>query len=686
MATSAEQKQQYRPIEMQSREEQRLSAVIDDEKLEDDFDGDFFVEVRATFNKEKGISWSMAMDKVRVARLVRNYKNTVKDLEDEAMKRKHDPLLILIKQWPKSNKYKGKAKLVEPLIDRFAEILLEDKEDMNKDNRYETFRDYSNPLGMTLLHYAAEQNFFHLARTLIKYCPGLLALKTEAIVSTTPPKRGLLPVEIALEKEKDEVASVILSNMYNERVQSLFSWRPDPGLKSPKDAYKSFHNIIANPKMKKSTLAILNHMVNPRWPYLPQKKEKYSSKEEEETIEGTWATVPEDPLDYDFFYHVLDADDAGRPPKIKDRETNELVPNPFFNKNAPSCLNIIANSDHIDAVQHPVVRMLIRLKWEAFGKILLRVRCTLFVFFLLVLSYALFHASTRTNPNQYSYAGDKVRLIAEIALLVILCFHIFEEVIQIAREKKMYLKNKYNVLDWLGMLLLLAVIPLRAKGHDAQWYVSSLAYLINFLRIFKFSCVYKTGNLYMNTLCRIIADDIPKFLCVFGFIFLSFCGALFLSLRVADNQKLLGGFEQVLLSGVRVLAEGQPVFEDYNEYNPLSILLHLAYMVAVTVIMLNILIAQLSETYSQAKKSAEQQYDIDRMLLLAQSENIPLLNLRVKYYKEGDWHSELNLAEELLEFTEERSLFETNEEKLVQLRGMMRKTIKTMRHVASKNN
>jgi len=101
-------------------------------------------------------------------------------------------------------------------INRFAEILLEDKQDINRGNRYETFRDQSIPTEMTLLHYAAEQNFFHLARTLIKHCPGLLALKTEALLSPIR-QRALLPLEIALNKENDEVASVMLKHMNHER-------------------------------------------------------------------------------------------------------------------------------------------------------------------------------------------------------------------------------------------------------------------------------------------------------------------------------------------------------------------------------------------------------------------------------------------------------------------------------------
>ncbi|XP_020892574.1 transient receptor potential cation channel subfamily A member 1 [Exaiptasia diaphana] len=553
---------------------------------------------------------------------------------------------------------------------------------MNKKNKYETFRDESEKTKKTLLHYAAERNFYHLARTLIEYCPGLLALKTAAIVSEK--KRELLPVEIALDKENDEAAAVMLRHMSHERVQSMFSWRPDPSLQSPRPSQMSFHKILSNPKMKKSTIAILDCMVNPHWPYLPDKKSDYLSVEEEQGIECAWATVPEDPLDYHFFYHVLDSDDCGRPPKIKDTTTNKLVPNPFFNKKAPSCLNIIANSDNIDAVHHPVVRMLIRLKWNAFGQTLLSIRGITYVFFLLVLSFALLQGSTSVDLNEYREPWDRVRAIAEFATFAMVCFYIFEEINQFAREKRMYLKDKYNLSDWIGLLLLLAIIPLRAINHDSQWHVGSVGYLVNFLRIFKFSCVNKTAGLYTNTLFRIVVNDIPRFLCTFAVIFFSFCGALFLSLRASSSQSLLGGFEQVLLSGIRVLAEAQPVAEEYKGYNWLSILLLLTYMGTVIVIMLNILIAQLSTTYAQAKYNAKLQYDVDRMLLLARMENYPFLNLRVKHYKDGDWISELNLAKELLEFTEERHSLETIEQKLNSLRDLMRKIVKTMKPVAVK--
>ena len=51
----------------------------------------------------------------------------------------------------------------------------------------------------------------------------------------------------------------------------------------------------------------------------------------------------------------------------------------------------------------------------------------------------------------------------------------------------------------------------------------------------------------------------------------------------------------------------------------------IAYMGTVIVILLNILIAQMSTTYTQAKRVARLEYDVDRILLLTRMERFSLL-------------------------------------------------------------
>ena len=87
-------------------------------------------------------------------------------------------------------------------------------------------------------------------------------------------------------------------------------------------------------------------MVNPHWPYLPNRKDKYDNHEEEEGIEGVWSTIPDDPLDYHFYYHILDGDKAGSPPKILALEGNKHIVNEHFDRSHKSCLHLIAKSNN----------------------------------------------------------------------------------------------------------------------------------------------------------------------------------------------------------------------------------------------------------------------------------------------------------------------------------------------------
>jgi len=557
------------------------------------------------------------MDEVRVERLIQKYK-------DNGELASEDPALVMLKKWPASKQYQDNSDRLpglEQLVNRFLEILL--KSELNSDNRYEAFRDEEDKTRKTLMHYAAELDFLNVTKTLAKKCPDLLALETKVQLEPEK-KRGLLPVELALTMENDDVAAYLIRMMWHERVQRLFSWRPGD-MSNPQPSFFSFKSIIENSKMKKSVVAILDQMVSPHWPHLPKRKEDYDNQEEEEGIEGAWSTIPDDPFYYHFYYHILDGDEAGQPPKVMASEGNKLTDNEYFHQYDKSCLHLIAKSNNEEALQHPVVRMLIKTKWQNYGHWFLCLQAGFHVIFLLLLSYSLMYGSTRLDPTLYKGVADSLRGVCEILTLVMVVLYICEEINQIRREMHSYLKEWMNLFDWLGLLLILCIIPLRYSDNKAQWMVASLAFLFNCLRIFKFSCVTRTTGLYTKTLAKIIKQDVTRFMVVFAVVFLSFCGSLFLSLRSSKQSQQFSGFEDVLLSGFRALSEQQPIAEDYSSFNWLSILLMLAYMGTVLVILLNILIAQMSTTYTQAKRVARLEYDVDRILLLSRMETCSLL-------------------------------------------------------------
>lgn len=78
-------------------------------------------------------------------------------------------------------------------------------------------------------------------------------------------------------------------------------------------------------------MAVLNSLVNPRWPDLEKGDDR---------IERAWSSLPDDPLHYDFFYHLLEGDNKGMEPKIKG------VKNEAFNVKSKSCLRHLTKSNN----------------------------------------------------------------------------------------------------------------------------------------------------------------------------------------------------------------------------------------------------------------------------------------------------------------------------------------------------
>ena len=97
--------------------------------------------------------------------------------------------------------------------------------------------------------------------------------------------------------------------------------------------------------LKKTVLAVLDSLVNPHWPYMPDKLQDFQLGEISDCIERAWSSVPEDPKNYYFRYHLLDADEQGRQPKIEQQTVNKA-----FDEKSISCLRHIAECG--DKVNH----------------------------------------------------------------------------------------------------------------------------------------------------------------------------------------------------------------------------------------------------------------------------------------------------------------------------------------------
>ena len=93
-------------------------------------------------------------------------------------------------------------------------------------------------------------------------------------------------------------------------------------------------------------MAVLDQMLIPHWPYLPKRQENYKTGMEREAVEGVWNTISDDPLNYHFYYHILDGDEGGRPPMIVTSDEHKQIENKYFNWKSKSCLCAIAKTNN----------------------------------------------------------------------------------------------------------------------------------------------------------------------------------------------------------------------------------------------------------------------------------------------------------------------------------------------------
>ncbi|XP_065839643.1 transient receptor potential cation channel subfamily V member 1-like [Oscarella lobularis] len=451
----------------------------------------------------------------------------------------------------------------------------------------------------TTLHIACERKHKSVVQLLLEH--GALYLARNQLEQK--------PFEIAMANKSDEIAAMLVKVMPKSAVRDLFTGFED------QSSRQSFHALIDDPeKMQDTIMAVLDCMIEP---------------------------IEERPGWFRLYYQILDGDSAGRSPK-DDR----------FCKDNQSCLQIIARSNNKEAVYHDVVRLMLKRKWKEFAGNIYKLRTLMFFLNLVAMTLAFVVAGSVDDPLVYDSALDYVRGVCEVVVAINTVFSLVSEVNQMRKHRLRYLHDQYNYLDMSSILLLFTVIPLRATGSNAQWTIASLAYFSTVLISFKYASAYRSIGQYTQIVGRIVQYDMVRFSVLFLVFLFAFSGSLFLALRgervsmtsngTTSNLNLFretSTYGHILLTGLRILIEQDSIVDFYGEkpeFSWLGVLLMLFFMFTIIVLLLNLLIAQLSDTYQNVQSDAQRELELNRAANVARIEKNSLIfrDLRTKYYRE----------------------------------------------------
>ena len=209
----------------------------------------------------------------------------------------------------------------------------------------------------------------------------------------------------------------------------------------------------------------------------------------------------------------------------------------------------------------------------------------------------------------------------------------------------------FNIIDVLGLIFLFFLVIFRLSSSPFQWTLASFTIILFTLRLFKYTRIIPSLGAYVKSIFQIFKHDITQFSVIVLIIILAYLGGIHLAARQmyvspdsttivppdnCSNNSFTGLFwfdqertssydlRRPLLSGIIFLLDGGPGNEEIGllDSNFLFSLLYLGFAFTLIVVMSNILIAQLSQTYAEVTKNAFLPFKLDLVVSVEFDSNL----------------------------------------------------------------
>ena len=289
----------------------------------------------------------------------------------------------------------------------------------------------------------------------------------------------------------------------------------------------------------------------------------------------------------------------------------------------------------------------------------------------------------QNDQIDFTLAENSTKYLALLNLIHKFCngHKIFEKVDRILYCLLSALINyfiSFNLIDSGALLCFFILIILRVVGSYFQWSFASITFVLFSLRLFKYTRIIPSLGAYVHSVFRVFVKDIPRFIVIIIIISISYVGGIHLaarqqpyrlnrsSLSLSDQQctrtetqllwfnseSTLGyDLRSPLVSSIIFLLDGGPGNFEQNllNVNFLFTVLYLLFAFTIIVVLLNILIAQLSETYSEIIKTDEFHYLMELVVNLELKSNLAFITGKIfrKYNTYDTIELSINMWREL---------------------------------------
>jgi hypothetical protein len=282
----------------------------------------------------------------------------------------------------------------------------------------------------------------------------------------------------------------------------------------------------------------------------------------------------------------------------------------------PQFLDALARTNHLELFETEAVRLILQWKWEQHGAWAHMVQLALYFVFVVVFSLWQYHASQADDRETTTRALSVVSLVLMLPLLI-------TELVQFRRSSGCaYFKFGWNWLQSLSIVAVIAVVALWwtdsaffSKSANGSGPLSTLVVLLVYTRSLTFLRGFRQTGALVAMLGAVTADILP-FLVILGIVILAFSAGFYL-LGVFDSpsDSIFATFTMMI--GEFYLDDDSALSDDW-----FSRCLFFVYITVALIVMMNLLIAIISDTFERVIERQEAQFMKERASLLRDTETV----------------------------------------------------------------
>lgn len=215
-----------------------------------------------------------------------------------------------------------------------------------------------------------------------------------------------------------------------------------------------------------------------------------------------------------------------------------------------------------------------------------------------------------------------------------------------------YLKDPFNFLDSAALSFVFFWLIARVSRSELQWTFASIALSLSVIVLLKFSNTFPKLGAYVNSILTVFTTDLPRFFVILIVFFTAYIGGIHLAARqqpssptfseLLDNSTYIPcsssktflywfskdqtvGYDlrRPLLSALVLFLDSGVGENEQNlfEINAIFSLVYLIFALIISVVMTNLLIAQLSKTYEKTTENSEVPYKFEIVLIAEYQSN-----------------------------------------------------------------